>query len=306
MIDDISESVTEIVHKNIQVRLLFEDTIHTCTNNGYIFQTEELDHIAKVCLEYISQVDSHKTGTLFTHFLPKQIIKTIHYFISFFRSIGSVNPSYIRTKLHSLSSSHTLTTTEINLIIATLPRDHSGKCIYSSFRDVLFEIKFICMKNMYMESQGTELQKTLIELCRQVEMRYLDVALLDSYRMGTGSIPLKMLMASLMTSTQLHLSRLQILMICSGNSSSLFLPSFLSFLLFFFPRFMNYFHEIEASVSEGLVNFYQFVPMAVKMIELMFDPESLKTRAQLIANTDFSPTVINYLDKLLYFVHFFD
>ena len=69
---------------------------------------------------------------------------------------------------------------------------------------------------------------------------------------------------------------------------------------------MNYFHEIEASVSEGLVNFYQFVPMAVKMIELMFDPESLKTRAQLIANTDFSPTVINYLDKLLYFVHFFD
>ena len=130
-----------------------------------------------------------------------------------------MNPSYIRTKLHSLSSSHTLTNTEINLIIATLPRDHSGKCIYSSFRDVLFEIKFICMKNMYMESQGTELQKTLIELCHQVEMRYLDVALMDSYRMGTGSIPLKMLMASLMASNQLHLSRLQILMICSGKLS---------------------------------------------------------------------------------------
>ena len=233
--------------------------------------------------------------------------------VPLFRSIGSVNPSYIRTKLHSLSSSHTLTTTEINLIIATLPRDHSGKCIYSSFRDVLFEIKFICMKNMYMESQGTELQKTLIELCRQVEMRYLDVALLDSYRMGTGSIPLKMLMASLMTSSQLHLSRLQILMICSGtscscSSSSSSSSSFSFFLFYFYYSAFSSLNQLfnkllEASVSEGLVNFYQFVPMAVKMIELMFDPESLETRAQLIANTDFSPAVKFCCDGL-YLIYF--
>jgi hypothetical protein len=68
-----------------------------------------------------------------------------------------------------------------------------------------------------------------------------------------------MLVNALMSSDRIGLSRLQTLMICS-----------------------------EANVTDGFINMHQFVPMAVKMIEMMFDPEALRTRAELISNTDLS------------------
>ncbi len=45
----------------------------------------------------------------------------------------------------------------------------------------------------------------------------------------------------------------------------------------------------EASIQDGMVDFHQFCPMAAKTIEIMFEPKSLRQRAELIETTDLSP-----------------
>lgn len=86
-------------------------------------------------------------------------------------------------------------------------------------------------------------------MCKTIESDYVNLLKSDYYHTSPGTIPLKLLINTMMDSERLGLTRLQILMICS-----------------------------EANATDGFVNMHQFVPMAVKMIELMFDPESLRLR----------------------------
>ncbi|KAJ1384148.1 hypothetical protein B484DRAFT_410895, partial [Ochromonadaceae sp. CCMP2298] len=48
----------------------------------------------------------------------------------------------------------------------------------------------------------------------------------------------------------------------------------------------------EAHVQEGMINYFHFVPVVSKAIELMFEPKALRQRAELIEKTDLSPEAL--------------
>jgi Ca2+-binding EF-hand superfamily protein len=79
----------------------------------------------------------------------------------------------------------------------------------------------------------------------------------------TGKIPFRALINILTNSSRLSLSRLQVLVIMS-----------------------------EAHVQEGMINYFQFVPVVAKAIEIMFEPKALRQRAELIEKTDLSPEAL--------------
>ena len=80
-VNDLSESLTALVLKMIP--------------------SDELDAIAKLCLDYLSSVDTSQ--------------------------IGAVSAAFIRSKLHSATLG--LTMHEINMICSSLPKDSCGRII---------------------------------------------------------------------------------------------------------------------------------------------------------------------------------
>lgn len=48
----------------------------------------------------------------------------------------------------------------------------------------------------------------------------------------------------------------------------------------------------EASVTEGMIDYNQFCPVVAKTIEIMFEPKTLRQRAELIEKTDLSPEAL--------------
>eukprot|EP01041_Mallomonas_annulata_P004128 gene4128-8205_t len=150
-----------------------------------------------------------------------------------------------------------LTHSEMNLIIQTLPRDPAGRILYDEFKRVLYEVRYTSMKNTMIEAQGSEVQKYLMELCKEEEK--LKMAANGEDGTTSGWIPLRSLIDLMMRSPRLSLSRLQVMVIAS-----------------------------EATIQDGKVNYWRFVPIAAKTIEMMFDPKALRRRAELIEKSDIS------------------
>jgi Ca2+-binding EF-hand superfamily protein len=142
------------------------------------------------------------------------------------------------------------------------------------------------MKNAIIESQGSGLQKYLLDLCKEEEKKLANyhhpttssggggsssmssVSVSGNKGGGekfvpTGIIPCRSLINILSNSPRLSLSRLQVLVIMS-----------------------------EASVLDGMINYFQFVPVVAKAIEIMFEPRALRQRAELIEKTDLSPEAL--------------
>lgn len=188
---------------------------------------------------------------------------------------GALRPSELRKCLKSLAQSSGLTNSEINMIAQSLPKDPFGRLVYKDFRNVLYKVKIAAMRNMVLESQGNDIHRYLMQLCRDEERAILsrDVnARGQSYNaaidkdddsMLTGWLPLRSLINLMIASPRLSLSRLQVMVIAS-----------------------------EAQLVDGKVNYLHFAPVAAKTIEIMFEPKALRQRAELIETSDLSPEVL--------------
>eukprot|EP00607_Mallomonas_marina_P005871 CAMPEP_0182439338 /NCGR_PEP_ID=MMETSP1167-20130531/86376_1 /TAXON_ID=2988 /ORGANISM="Mallomonas Sp, Strain CCMP3275" /LENGTH=735 /DNA_ID=CAMNT_0024633015 /DNA_START=2016 /DNA_END=4220 /DNA_ORIENTATION=- len=113
------------------------------------------------------------------------------------------------------------------------------------------------MRNTIIEAQGSEVQKYLMELCKEEEK--LRMAANGEDGTTSGWIAQRALIDLMIASPRLSLTRLQVMVICS-----------------------------EATVVDGKVNYWKFIPTAAKAIEMMFDPKALRQRAELIEKEDMS------------------
>lgn len=155
---------------------------------------------------------------------------------------------------------------EISMLCQMLPRDQFGRCKYNSpegaFAQELKKVRFMTMKNTIIESKGSGLQKYLLDLCKDTEFKQAEGITREKF-VPTGIIACRPLINILSTSPRLTLSRLQVAVLMS-----------------------------EASVLEGMINYFQFIPVVAKAIEFMFEPKSLRQRAELIEKTDLSPEAL--------------
>ena len=189
---------------------------------------EELDGIATICIERIKDKD--------------------------FDGVGALPPNALKRALQDVMGCG-LSSAEVQMIVKQLPRDSSGRCIVDNFKEVLYQVRFLSIKNTITEAQGTDIQKYLFELCVDEEKR---VRTEDEHtHMQSGNLTLRSVIDLMLGSPRLSLSRLQVMVIAS-----------------------------EATIVDGFVDYHAFVPMASRVIEQMYDPEALKQRAALIAQAD--------------------
>ncbi|KAJ1421685.1 hypothetical protein B484DRAFT_421138, partial [Ochromonadaceae sp. CCMP2298] len=114
--------------------------------------TEELEQSALVCLEKIHTIDTKRYG----------LIRAIE----------------LKRALNSVAVNANVKENEISMICQMLPRDQFDRCKYnaqpSTFLEILSKVRFMTMKNAMIESQGSGLQKYLLDLCRDEEIRIAD------------------------------------------------------------------------------------------------------------------------------------
>lgn len=179
------------------------------------------------------------------------------------RNTGTIRPAELRRILKSLAAVNAegLSDNEITIIISTLKKDPFGKIIYANFQETVRQVCFGQLKNMIIQSQGSDLQQYLMDIFKAEEMKILQEESDMVNAVATGYLPFRNIITLMSGSTRLSLSRLQVMVIASS-----------------------------AEIEDGLVNYWKFVPAAAKTIELMFQPHILKQRAELIETTDLSPT----------------
>lgn len=179
------------------------------------------------------------------------------------RNSGTIRPAELRRILKSIASKDAasgLTDSEIAMVIQSLGRDPFGKIIYADFASTLREVCFNSLKNMIIQSQGSDLQNYLTELFKTEEARLLLEQGEGEASNFSGMLPFRTIITLMSGSQRLSLSRLQVMVIASS-----------------------------AEIEEGSVNYYKFAPAAAKTIELMFQPHILRQRAELIETTELSP-----------------
>ena len=180
------------------------------------------------------------------------------------KNSGAIRPAELRRILRSIASqdaSSGLSEADIGMVLQTLPRDPFGKIIYSGISQTLTDVCFSSMKNMIIQSQGSDLQNYLTELFKTEEARVLLEQGVAEPTTFTGYLPFRSMISLMSTSTRLSLSRLQVMVIASS-----------------------------AEIEDGRVNYLKFAPAAARTIELMFQPHMLRQRAELIETTELSPT----------------
>lgn len=186
------------------------------------------------------------------------------------KKYGLIRVPELKRCLNSIAHQVGLKENEISMICQMLPKDQFERCKYNTapnnFLEILSKVRFMTMKNAMIEQQGSGLQKYLLDLCREEEARIASdghgKVNKETYAV-TGKIPFRALINILTNSSRLSLTRLQVLVIMS-----------------------------EAHVQEGMINYFQFVPVVAKAIEIMFEPKALRQRAELIEKTDLSPEAL--------------
>ncbi|CAM9232845.1 unnamed protein product, partial [Ectocarpus fasciculatus] len=180
------------------------------------------------------------------------------------RNSGTIRPAELRRILKGISAKDAasgLSDSEIAMVIQSLGRDPFGKIVYSNFAETLREVCFNSLRNMIIQSQGSDLQNYLTELFKTEEARVLLESGETEPTSFTGLLPFRTIITLMSGSSRLSLSRLQVMVIASS-----------------------------AEIEDGNVNYYKFAPAAAKTIELMFQPHILRQRAELIETTELSPT----------------
>lgn len=172
---------------------------------------------------------------------------------------------FIRTAdLRSVLKEHQsvgISDTEINMICQSIPRDELGRSDIREFRKALYDVRFLTMKNTIVESQATDLEKYLFDLFKDEEKKLREKLINDiDFQNTSHMLPLRTIINLMVDSPRLSLNRLQVVVIAS-----------------------------EATVVDGYVDYRQFVPLAAKTVEIMYEPHALKQRAELIEKTDLTP-----------------
>jgi len=185
------------------------------------------------------------------------------------KKYGVMRVQEFRRCLNSIAYAADLTEGDISQIMHRLPVDAFGRVLYNTLGDVLVKVKFNALKTDLVREQGGELQKWLFDRCIKEEMSQQNEASLAAGQSeafaGVGRIKSDTL-ASVLRDPKLNLSRLQVCVLLAGN------------------------------VMDGDVDYHQFIPIAVKAIEYMFEPKALRQRAELIEKTDLSSE--NLMDAL--------
>ena len=189
------------------------------------------------------------------------------------RDIGAIRINDMRMCLKTVAQSSALSVNEKNLLFQSFPTDTFGRLVYRGFEKALFEVKMATVRNMILESQGSDLHRVLMQLCREEDRNLVnqmtmyagasDEKTSDTSAVLSGWLPMRALVNIMVGSPRLSLSRLQVMVITS-----------------------------EAEVVDGRVNYHLFCPVAAKTIELMFEPKALKQRAELIETSDLSPEIL--------------
>jgi len=193
-----------------------------------VLSGEELEGIATICLDKIKEKD--------------------------FDQIGALPPNALKRALEDVMGCG-LSAAEVALIVKQLPRDHNGRCLTASFKSVLYEVRFLSIKNTITEAQGTDIGRYLADLCCAEEKRIREDN--PKIAMPEGSLTLRSVIDIMLGSPRLSLSRLQVMVIVS-----------------------------EAQVVDGFLDWLAFSGMAARAIHQMYDPEHLKQRAQLIEQSE--------------------
>ena len=160
-----------------------------------------------------------------------------------------------RRALMSVAYAADLNEQEVNQITYRLPMDAFNRVLYNGLPDVLQTVKFSNFKHMVVEAQGSVVQKKLFDLCRQEESRIAHEQ--DGVEVGVLS---NEALSHVLGRSGANLSRLQICVLLAGSTQS----------------------------GSHEVDYHQFVPVAAKAIEYMFEPKALRQRAELIEKTDLS------------------
>ena len=109
----------------------------------------------------------------------------------------------------------------------------------------MYHVRYTSMKNTIVEAQGSEVQKCLMDMCKEEEK--IRMAANGEDGTTSGWISLRSLMNLMMSSPRLSLSRMQVMIIAA-----------------------------EADVQDGRVNYWKFIPVVAKTIEMMFEPKALQ------------------------------
>ena len=147
-----------------------------------------------------------------------------------------------------------LSESSIAMIVHKLPTDSFGRLLYNGLRDVMEKVKFIELKNELVHENASPMQEKLFHACRKAEMSH--VALEGD---GTGAVGIlnEALLTNILAVCEPNLSRLQICVLLVAGKNQV-----------------------------GDVDYVQFLPIAAKAIEYMFEPKALRQRAELIEKTD--------------------
>ena len=156
---------------------------------------------------------------------------------------------------------------EASMIENLAPRDKFGRFLYNSIAETVTKVRLTTIKNAIIETQASDIQKYLMDMCRDQEREdsatdFAD-ALPDSEFPYTGQLTDRKISLLLQNANMLSLNRLQVLAIMC-----------------------------EAEVVDGMVDYWTFVPIASKAIENMFEPAAIAQRASLVDHPDASEEAI--------------
>ena len=152
-----------------------------------------------------------------------------------------------------------LTSVEISAVRKIIPRDPFGRIHYSTFPDVLEEVRFTTMKKNILESRGTKLQKILLEECKQGEQKcYIPSSLQNLLSKApfihSGLLSFRDVVSILFRSSSVNLTKLQIHILLSET-------------------------EINA---DRKIDYFQLVPFFANAVEHINDANGLIERDELV------------------------
>ena len=146
---------------------------------------------------------------------------------------------------------------EINLVASLLPKDSHGRAIYSNFAACFDNARFAAEKMARVDNSNSLVCRTLIGMCKKQEA--IDNSSEGGEEESSVGIINVRTFNSILQSPEFNLSRLQVLVLMS-----------------------------ESYTTDGMLQYYQYVPTLARTIEKMFDPKVLRQRAELITKTDLS------------------
>ena len=104
--------------------------------------------------------------------------------------------------------------TEANMLCHKLPRDTYGRSDVREFKNALFEVRFLNMKNTMIQSQATDLEQYLFSIFQEEERRE-ELKNDSSFINPVNMLPLRNIINLMVASTRLSLNRMQVVVISS-------------------------------------------------------------------------------------------